>query len=125
MEPNSPGMDDMCMYVAEELIKLGVAYIYLVHHSGIRAPASPYDLSKSICNIFKVLVIAGSGLEMKEYGDLLLEKACYLVYFRRSFVSNTNLIKRLKKGERLIVSGHETSYNLGDEWCNTCPLLGW
>ncbi len=72
MEPHFPGMDEMYMYIAEELEKLGVAYIHLVDHSAMGAPAPPYDLFKSINTIFKGLVIAGGGLETKEDGDLLL-----------------------------------------------------
>jgi len=119
MDPSFPGMHEMYLYIAEELEKIGVGYIHLVDHSAMGAPAPPYDLFKSIRGVFKGPMIVGGGLQTTQHADLLFEKGYDLVYFGRPFISNPDLVDKLREGASLAEPDPETFYTPNNEGYNT------
>jgi N-ethylmaleimide reductase len=94
--PYYPEIDATYKYMAEQLYNLGIAYIHLVDHSAMGAPLVPMALKKLIRITFKKALILSGGYD-KERADADIEDGLGdLIAFGRPFISNPDLVERLK-----------------------------
>jgi len=94
--PHYPEIDATYKYLAEQLYKLGIAYIHLVDHSAMGAPLVPMALKKMVRTIFKKTLILSGGYD-KERAEADIESGLGdLVAFGRPFINNPDLVERLK-----------------------------
>lgn len=94
--PHYPEIDATYDYLSKELNKLGIAYVHLVDHSAMGAPAVPVEMKKTIRNNFKNTVILAGGYD-KERAETDLENGLGdLVGYGRPFINNPDLVERLK-----------------------------
>ncbi|MEO6883344.1 MAG: alkene reductase [Bacteroidia bacterium] len=91
-----PEIDATYKYLAEQLNKLGIAYIHLVDHSAMGAPTVPMEIKKAVREIFKNTIIQ-SGNYDKERAEADIESGLAdLIAFGRPFICNPDLVERYK-----------------------------
>ena len=94
--PHYPEIDDTYDYLSKELNKLDIAYIHLVDHSAMGAPAVPLEIKKLIRKNFRNTLILCGGFD-KESAEIALENGLTdLVAFGRPFINNPDLVERFK-----------------------------
>ena len=94
--PHYPEIDATYDYLSTELNKLDIAYIHLVDHSAMGAPAVPLEIKKLIRNNFKNTIILCGGYD-KESAETVIENGLAdLVAFGRPFINNPDLVERFK-----------------------------
>jgi N-ethylmaleimide reductase len=98
---NYPEIDATYDYLTKELNKLGIAYIHLVDHSAMGAPAVPVEIKKLIRKNFNNILISCGGYT-KETAETDIESGiCDLVGFGRPFINNPDLVERLEHNQEL------------------------
>jgi N-ethylmaleimide reductase len=88
-------------YLSEELNKLEIAYIHMVDHSAMGAPAVPAEMKQAIRNNFTNTLILSGGYD-KERAEADIENGLGdLVAFGRPFINNPDLVDRLRNDNPL------------------------
>ena len=94
--PHYPEIDATYDYLSTELNKLDIAYIHVVDHSGMGAPAVPLTIKQTIRKNFKNTLILCGGYD-KEKGEADLQSGLAdLIAIGRPFINNPDLVNRLK-----------------------------
>ena len=94
--PHYPEIEETYIYLADELQKIGIAYIHLVDHSAMGAPAVPSDIKTAIREGFKNTLILSGGYD-KERAEADIESgAADLIAIGRPFINNPDLVARLE-----------------------------
>jgi len=121
MQPD-PQMDELYAKLANELSKLKLTYVHVVDHSSMGAPPVSANLKAQIRDLFKGLYILSGGYDSaaKAEADIQAKKGD-LVAFGRMFISNPNLVAKLKSGAALVQPDHNTFYTPGDKGYNDYP----
>ena len=101
----------MFTHLATELRKLNLAYIHIVNQRvAMNAPEFATDISKTIKDAFKGIIIVGGDVHTAEQGEELLNKGYDLVYIGRPFISNPTLVKKLETNEVLTQPDYDKLY---------------
>jgi N-ethylmaleimide reductase len=99
--PHYPEIQATYEYLSEELNKLEIAYIHLVDHSAMGAPAVPAEMKQAIRNNFTNTLILSGGYD-KERAEADIENGLGdLVAFGRPFINNPDLVDRLRNDSPL------------------------
>jgi len=93
--PHYPEIDAEYAYLAEELNKLGIAFIHLVDHSAIGAPAVPLAIKQKIRALFSGTIIHTGGYDKARAEADIESGLTDLVGFGRPFINNPDLVERL------------------------------
>lgn len=105
--PHYPEIDATYDYLSKELNKLGIAYIHIVDHSAMGAPAVPLTIKQTIRHNFKNTVILAGGYD-KEKGEADLQSGLGdLIAIGRPFINNPDLVNRMKNDLPLSQVFHE------------------
>lgn len=108
--PHYPGIDVAYAYLAEELNKLDLAYIHLLDHSAVGAPAVPLSIKEAIREKFKNTLILAGGYNLDSAEEHLSTGFANLISFGRAFINNPDLVERFKK--KLPLNNHLDSSTL-------------
>ncbi|WP_459213073.1 alkene reductase [Aquimarina rhabdastrellae] len=103
----------MYSYFAEELNKLQIAYLHIVDHRPMGAPDFSTDVLARLRNIFKGTIISGGGVTSAQQAQDYLNKGNDLVYIGRPYISNPNLVEKLKQERELTPPNMDTFYTPG------------
>ena len=98
-----------------ELSKLGLAYIHIVDHSSMGAPAVSATLKAKLRETFKGAYIMSGGYDAARAQADLDAKRGDLVAFGRPFISNPNLVAKLQSGAELTAPDFSTFYTPGEK----------
>lgn len=99
--PHYPEIQATYEYLSEELNKLEIAYIHLVDHAAMGAPAVPAEMKQAIRNNFTNTLILSGGYD-KERAQADIENGLGdLVAFGRPFINNPDLVERLRNDSPL------------------------
>ena len=111
-------------YVVEQLNRFGLAYLHLVEGAtgSSRAVSGAVDLQK-LRRLFKGLYVANNLIDRETAMELRRTDAADLVAFGRPFISNPDLVERLRPGAPLTPANHETFYGGGAEGYTDYPFL--
>ncbi len=113
-QPNYPEIDELYTYLAEELQKIGVVYLHLVDHESMGAPALPAETVTTIRRIFtNTLILSGGYNTVAGIEEALESGRADLVAIGRPFISNPDLVERLKAGLPLAEADQATFYAPG------------
>ena len=108
-------MDAMYLRLVEELNKLGLVYIHIVDHSSMGAPEVSPALKANIRSAFKGRYILSGGYDaVRANADLDAGKGD-LVAFGRPFISNPDLVQKLRSGAALTAPDFNTFYTPGEK----------
>lgn len=94
---NYPGVDVMYGYLAEELNKLGIAYLHIYDQSAGNN-ANVFTLVKeSIREKFKNTIILSGGYTLASAEEVIRVGIADLISFGRPFITNPDLVTRFRK----------------------------
>jgi N-ethylmaleimide reductase len=114
MSPD-PEHDALYEGLAEELQKLGLAYVHLVDHSSMGAPAVKDEIKRGIQMRFGGTLILSGGYDRARAERDLVEKRADLIAFGRPFISNPKLPSKLRSGAPLLDADPSTFYTPGEK----------
>lgn len=95
--PHYPGIDVAYAYLAEELNKIGLAYIHLLDHSAMGAPIVPPAIKQAVREKFKNTLILAGGYNLEGAEKDLSSGFANLISIGRPFITNPDLVERFKK----------------------------
>jgi N-ethylmaleimide reductase len=109
MRPDD-AMDDLYAHLARELSALGLVYVHVVDHSSMGAPAPTEAVRAASRSNFKGTLILSGGYDRPRAEEDLAAGKGELVAFGRPFISNPDLVDRLKEGLALAPPDFATFY---------------
>ena len=113
--------------LAEALGKLRLAYVHLVDHSAMGAPkpeaATVQRMSHEFKNAGGGAVILSGGYDRERAEADLTSGAADLIGYGRPFISNPDLVERLRNGAPLAVPDQATFYSPGSVGYTDYPGL--
>lgn len=95
------GIDQFYGELAQKLSDLGLCYIHVVDHSAMGAPAVSAEVKSLIRKNFKGSYILSGGYDAARAENDIIEGKGDLVAFGRPFISNPNLVEKLKSNAEL------------------------
>lgn len=111
-------MDDLYAKLAKEMSRLGLVYIHVVDHSSMGAPPFSAALKSQIRDLFKGTYILSGGYDLAKANADLDARKGDLVAFGRPFISNPNLVEKLKTGKALTAPNMDLFYTPGEKGYN-------
>lgn len=120
MNPDSE-MDDLYMHLAKELSALRIAYIHLVDHSSMGAPKVSDELKEKIRKAFRGTLILSGGYDRERAEADVQSEAGDLIAFGRPFISNPNLVEKLKSNLELEPAEPSTFYTADEKGYTDYP----
>jgi N-ethylmaleimide reductase len=113
----TPDADMNVLYekLVQELSDLGMAYIHVVDHSSMGAPPVSSELKAKIRQTFKGAYILSGGYDVVSANADLTANKGDLVAFGRPFISNPDLVEKLKTGNALTPPDADTFYTPGEK----------
>lgn len=112
--PTYPDLHETYTYLAEELRKLGVVYMHLIRQASMGAPGVSADTLHAIRSTFTNTLILNGGFNTVAAIDAALDSGdADLVAMGRPFISNPDLVERLKRGTSLAEPDPATFYAPG------------
>ncbi|MDB4916917.1 MAG: alkene reductase [Gemmatimonadetes bacterium] len=121
--PHYPEIDETYAYLAEELQKIGIVYLHLVNHESLGAPKVPVETVNTIRAKFTNTLILSGGYNTVDAIDAVLDSgAGDLVAIGRPFISNPDLVARLKNGTPLAAPDAATFYVPGAHGYTDYPV---
>lgn len=108
-------MDAVYLRLIDELNALGLLYIHIVDHSAMGAPEVSRELKAGIRAAFKGKYILSGGYDVARAEADLDAQRGDLVAFGRPFISNPDLVSRLKSGRELVAPDFSTFYTPGEK----------
>ena len=112
---SDPDMDAMYLALIAELNKIGLMYIHIVDHSAMGAPEVSPTLKAAIRANFKGGYIMSGGYDLARANSDLAADHGDLVAFGRAFISNPDLVEKLKNGSELTPPDFDTFYTPGEK----------
>lgn len=110
-------------YIAEQLEALGIAYLHVVEGAtGGPRDVAPFDYD-ALRSRFKHAYLANNGYDLELATAHLKEDRADLFAFGRPFISNPDLVERLKAGAPLAPLNPATLYGGGAEGYTDYPTL--
>jgi N-ethylmaleimide reductase len=108
-------MDALYDALIAELNNIGLVYIHIVDHSAMGAPEVPPALKAKIREEFKGSYILSGGYDLARANADLEADRGDLVAFGRPFISNPDLVEKLKNGTALTEPDFNTFYTPGEK----------
>ncbi|MCX7237139.1 alkene reductase [Polynucleobacter sp.] len=108
-------LEPQYLALTRELSKMGLVYLHLVDHSAMGAPPVSADLKRKIREAFDGTYIAVGGFTAESAEKALEAKEADLIAFGRPFISNPDLVEKLKTGAALKDPDMSTFYTPGDK----------
>ena len=103
--------------LAADLGRLGLAYLHLVDHSAMGAPKPDAATVQAMCREFRAAggrsVILSGGYDRARAESDLQSGAAELIAYGRPFISNPDLVERLREGHSLAEPDQATFYTPG------------
>lgn len=108
-------MDAMYERLIAELNAIGLAYIHVADHSSMGAPEVSPKLKAKIRANFKGKYILSGGYDTARANTDLDTNRGDLVAFGRPFISNPDLVQKLRNGTELTAPDFNTFYTPGEQ----------
>lgn len=117
------GQEETYLYLAKQMENIDLAYIHLVDHGSMGAPALPDALRVLIRKTFSGVLILSGGYTAQEANQDLADGKADLIAFGRKFIPNPDLVARFKKGATLADPDQKTFYTPGAQGYIDYPFL--
>ncbi|CAG0938024.1 N-ethylmaleimide reductase [Gallionellaceae bacterium] len=108
-------MDALYEHLIAELNRIGLVYIHVVDHSSMGAPEVSPALKAKIRAAFKGTYILSGGYDLARASADLDAQRGDLVAFGRPFISNPDLVEKLRTGSALAAPDFSTFYTPGEK----------
>jgi N-ethylmaleimide reductase len=93
--PHYPEIDATYDYLSRQLNNLGIAYVHLVDHSAMGAPAVPVEIKNLIRKNFTNSIILCGGYNKESAEAAINIGLANLIAFGRPFINNPDLVERM------------------------------
>lgn len=121
MKPDAE-MEALYAALAGEMARLGLAYLHVVDHSAMGAPAVPVTVKHGIRAAFRGAYILSGGYDTAERAEAdLAAGRGDLVAFGRPFIANPDLVRRLREQQPLAAPDPATFYTPGEKGYTDYP----
>lgn len=120
---NFDGMEEQFLTLTKKLSDLGLIYLHLVDHSAMGAPPVPTEFKQKIRATFARTFIAVGGFDAQSAEKVLQAEEADLIAFGRPFISNPDLVSRMKSGVALSAPDTGTFYTPGEKGYTDYPAL--
>ena len=118
------GVDAQFLTLATKLGALSLAYLHLVNHASMGAPAIPEALPAQLKAAFGGTFIASGGFtDAVQAEAVLVSEQADLVAFGRPALANPDLVARLQSGAALNAPDFATFYTPGEQGYTDYPVL--
>lgn len=117
-----PTMEDTFEALAFELNRLGLAYVHLVDHSSMGAPAVTPSVKARVRRAFRGALILSGGYDRTRAEVDLAAGNGDLIAFGRPFIANPRLVTKLMTGDPLLPADAATFYTPGEKGYTDYPL---
>ena len=117
------GLDAQYVALARELSALGLVYMHVLDHSAMGAPAVPSEIKAKLRTEFKGTFILAGGFDRVTAEVALKAKDADLIAFGRPYVSNPDLVARMKANVPLTKPDDKTFYTPGAKGYTDYPTL--
>lgn len=117
------GVEDQFLALTKKLSGMGLVYLHLVDHSAMGAPPVPAELKTKLRAAFARTFIAVGGFDAQSAEKVLQAKEADLIAFGRPFISNPDLVARMKSGAALAAPDMNTFYTPGEKGYTDYPGL--
>jgi len=109
------GVDEQFLALTKAVSAMGLIYLHVVDHSAMGAPPVPAELKTKLRAAFAQTFIAVGGFDAQSAEQVLQAKEADLIAFGRPFISNPDLVARLKSGAALAAPDMSTFYTPGEK----------
>ncbi len=92
--PHYSEIEQTYTYLAEELNKIGIAYIHIADHSAMGAPEVPLKMKQIIREKFKNTIMLGGGYNKETAAADVASGLADVIAFGRPFINNPDLVTR-------------------------------
>lgn len=100
-----------------------LAYLHLVDHSSMGAPALPDDFTVALRVAFGGVFIASGGFDQARAEQVLVAGDADLIAFGRSALANPDLVARFANGDPLNAPDVATFYTAGGKGYTDYPVV--
>ncbi|HUQ03794.1 MAG TPA: alkene reductase [Kofleriaceae bacterium] len=115
-------VDELYETLAARAASLGLAYLHVVDHSAVGAPAVPASLQEKIRRAFGGTVILAGGYDRARAEADLAAGRGDLFAFARPFIANPRLVSRLREGLPLAAPDMATFFTADEKGYIDYPL---
>jgi N-ethylmaleimide reductase len=115
------GVEEQFLALTSKLSDMGLVYLHLVDHSAMGAPPVPAEFKQKLRAAFASTFIAVGGFDAKSAEKVLQANEADLVAFGRPFISNPDLVARMKSGTALSAPDMSTFYTPGEKGYTDYP----
>jgi N-ethylmaleimide reductase len=126
MSGNYQGIAEQYIALAGELGNLKLAYLHMVDHSAMGAPKPDPATVQAMCSAFRSAggraIILSGGYDRDRAESDLESGAADLIAFGRPFISNPDLVDRLRGGLPLAEPDQATFYTSGPDGYTDYPV---
>jgi len=116
------GVEEQYVSLSRELSALKLVYLHLVDHSAMGAPPVPEAFKKQLRAAFAGTFIAVGGFDAARAEQVLQAGDADLIAFGRPFISNPDLVSKLKSGAELAAPDMATFYTPGEKGYTDYPV---
>ncbi len=113
--PHYPEINETYNHLTKQLNNLGIAYIHIVDHSAMGAPAVPMEMKQTIRKNFKNTIILCGGYDKNRAEADLETGLANLIAFGRPFINNPDLVERIANNWPLSEDLHMDQFYSADE----------
>lgn len=117
------GVEPQYLELVKTLGELRLAYLHLVDHSSMGAPAVPAEFKSALRSAFGGVYIASGGFDKAHAESILASGGAELVAFGRPALSNPDLVARLAGDLPLNPPDFATFYTPGEKGYTDYPAL--
>lgn len=118
-----PEIEAQYLSLVAELSKLRLIYLHVLDHSAMGAPPVPAAFMAQLRATFDGVFIRAGGFDAASAEAALVEKRADLIAFGRPFLSNPDLVERLRTGAALAAPDMSTFYTPGPKGYTDYPAL--
>ena len=116
-----PEIDETYRLLAKELIATGIQYLHVVDHSSMGAPAVPDSIKDALRQIWPRTLILAGGFDAARAEAALKAGKGDMIAIGKPFISNPDLVARMKKELPLSPFVLETFYSMGSKGYTDYP----
>ncbi|MFZ4480800.1 MAG: alkene reductase [Rhodoferax sp.] len=117
------GLEEQYLALVTELSSLGLLYVHLLDHSAMGAPAVPSELKARLRAAFSGPFILAGGFDRTSAESALADGQADLIAFGRPFISNPDLLERMRGNAPLTAPDMATFYTPGEKGYTDYPAL--
>jgi N-ethylmaleimide reductase len=118
-----PDQEEQYVALAQELSIMGLAYMHVLDHAAMGAPAVPATIKAKLRTAFTGTFILAGGFDRDTAEAALKAKQADLIAFGRPYVSNPDLVSRMKANAPLAEPDQATFYVPGAKGYTDYPAL--